>query len=150
MSTKDRTEELRRNLQAKLERLLELQNVASVYQQVIEANTILLSEVIRTRQAIKDLMKFQNQQLSGLVSLGPGVFIEGEISVKDRLLVDVGAGIAVPMSLEAAMEHISAKERMLRNSIERSRQAIAQIQNMINKLQQDINKLREQLERKTQ
>ncbi|MHA1590830.1 MAG: hypothetical protein ACTSVA_09610 [Candidatus Njordarchaeales archaeon] len=139
-------DELRRSLQAKLGRVLELQNLASVYQQLIEANMVMLSDIVRTRNALKELVKSPQKRLSGLINLGSGVFVKGEIVIEEKVLVDVGAEIALPMTLEEAIEKMNDKERIVRESIENSRRMLLQIQEMMNKLQGEIDQLRRRLE----
>ncbi|MHA1616526.1 MAG: prefoldin subunit alpha [Candidatus Njordarchaeales archaeon] len=144
--SKPSIDNLRRSLQTRLSRVLELQNLASVYQQLIEANTIMLSDIIRTRQALKELVKNPEKKLSGLINLGAGVFVRGEITVEEKVLVDIGAELALPMTLEEAIEKMNNKERAVRKSIENARQMLTQVQEMINKLQDEIEQLRRQLE----
>jgi len=145
MNKATNADKIQRDLQTKLQQLIELQSVASTYQQIIEANTLVLSEIIRTKQALKDMIKLGEGKISGLVNLGGGVFIEGEIVIGGKILVDVGAGIAIPVSIEEAIEKLSFKEKQVKESIENAKQIIMQIQRTISQLQNEINKLREQL-----
>jgi len=145
MNKATNADKIQRDLQTKLQQLIELQSVASTYQQIIEANTLVLSEIIRTKQALKDMIKLGEGKISGLINLGGGVFVEGEIVIGGRILVDVGAGIAIPVSIEEAIEKLSFKEKQVKESIENAKQIIMQIQRTISQLQNEINKLREQL-----
>ena len=145
MNKATNADKIQRDLQTKLQQLIELQSVASTYQQIIEANTLVLSEIIRTKQALKDMIKLGEGKISGLVNLGGGVFVEGEIVIGGKILVDVGAGIAIPVSIEEAIEKLSFKEKQVKESIENAKQIIMQIQRTISQLQNEINKLREQL-----
>jgi len=145
MNKATNADKIQRDLQIKLQQLIELQSVASTYQQIIEANTLVLSEIIRTKQALKDMIKLGEGKISGLVNLGGGVFVEGEIVIGGKILVDVGAGIAIPVSIEEAIEKLSFKEKQVKESIENAKQIIMQIQRTISQLQNEINKLRDQL-----
>lgn len=133
---------IQKNLQIKLEQLIELQELANTYQQLIEANTIVLSDIVRTRQALKELLDTKDEILSGLINLGAGIYIEGEIRVRGKMLIDIGAGVVIPVSVEEAIEKLRKRENQVRESIENARQMIMKIQNTISKLQVEINKLR--------
>ena len=91
------------------------------------------------------MIKLGEGKISGLVNLGGGVFVEGEIVIGGKILVDVGAGIAIPVSIEEAIEKLSFKEKQVKESIENAKQIIMQIQRTISQLQNEINKLRDQL-----
>jgi len=131
----------------KLERLIELQNTTGIYQQLIETNSLILSELLRTKQALRDLLRMEEKSLSGLISIGAGIFTEGIIRVSGKLLVDIGAGIAIPMTVEEAITALEKKERRVREVIEGASKTIAQLQNMMTRLQEEIESLRKQLEK---
>ena len=146
-STPIDVDELKKNLQMKLERLIELQNTTGIYQQLIETNSLILSELLRTKQALRDLLRMEEKSLSGLISIGAGIFTEGIIRVSGKLLVDIGAGIAIPMTVEEAITALEKKERRVREVIEGASKTIAQLQNMMTRLQEEIESLRKQLEK---
>lgn len=145
MSKEGRTDKMQLELQLRLEQLIELQNIASLHQQVIETNTIILSEIIKTRQALKEFTKTSKETLEGLISLGAGVYVSGRIYVSGEVYLDVGAGVVLPITKEEAINKLEEKEKRIREAIDRARQSLIRIQKTINQLQNEISAIQAQL-----
>ncbi len=145
MSADKKPDRLQLELQLRLEQLIELQNIASLHQQVIETNTIILSEIIKARQALKELAKTRTEQLEGLISLGAGVYVNGLIEVSGEVYLDVGAGVVLPLKIEEAISKLEEREKQVRESIDNARQSLIKIQDAINQLQNEINIIQTQL-----
>ncbi len=145
MSGESETNKLQMALQVRLEQLIELQNIASLHQQVIETNTVILSEIIKAKQALKELSKVTTDKLDGLISIGAGVYIDGIIKVIGKVYIDVGAGVVMPLTIEEAVEKLTQREKQVKDSIEKARQSLVQIQNTINQLQNEISAIQNQL-----
>ena len=147
MSEERRTEKMQLELQLRLEQLIELQNIASLHQQVIETNTIILSEIIKARQALKEFTKANKETLEGLISLGAGVYVNGLIHISGKVYLDVGAGVVIPLKIEEAINKLEEREKQIRESIDKARQSLIRIQNTINQLQSEINAIQAQLKK---
>lgn len=145
MSSEEKAKKLQLELQVRLEQLIELQNIASLHQQLIETNTVVLSEIIKAKQALKTLTKVTKEELEGLVSLGAGAYINGIIKVNGMVYLDVGAGVVLPMSIEEAINNLAMKEKQIREAIDKARKSLINIQNAINQLQNEINLIQGQL-----
>jgi len=140
-------EEIKKAIQAKISRMMELQNLAETYQQLLQLNTAALTEIIQTKEALKEMQKREEKELSGYISLGAGIYVEGIIKKTEKLLVDVGANLAVPMTIEGALEVLERKERDVRNALERIQKLLIDVRNNIDKLNREIELLRRHLEK---
>ncbi|MHA1665032.1 MAG: prefoldin subunit alpha [Candidatus Njordarchaeales archaeon] len=135
--------EIRRSLQIKLERLMSLEREVNTYQQLIETSTILLSEYLKIRKAIKEVMNSQKKTYEGLINIGPRIFVPGILNFQEeKVVMDIGSGIAVKMSLKDAIEKIDQEEKRIRNNISTAQKLIEQALQMSSKLQREIEQLR--------
>ncbi|MCD6491698.1 MAG: prefoldin subunit alpha [Candidatus Njordarchaeia archaeon] len=135
--------EIRRSLQIKLERLMSLEREVNTYQQLIETSTILLSEYLKIRKAIKEVMNSQKKTYEGLINIGPRIFVPGILNFQEeKVVMDIGSGIAVKMSLKDAIERIDQEEKRIRNNISTAQKLIEQALQMSSKLQREIEQLR--------
>jgi len=141
-------ETLRRNIQAKMQKLLELQAQAEYYQQVLENATLVLTEIIRTSKILEEITKSEKRSIEGLINLGAGVYSTGSIDFSEKVLVNVGSSVGVWMPLEKALERIKKQEENLKDLANKTRANLNNVLETISKLQMEIEKMRSYLEEK--
>ena len=138
---------LQRNLQIKIQKLLDLQREAEYYQQVLESTTLLLSEVIKTKKVLQEILKNENKTLEGIINLGVGIFSPGTIYCSKKVLVDVGASVGVWMDLTDAISRLERHESKLKETANMTRNNLNTIFEMMAKLQLEIEQLRNYIEK---
>ena len=122
---------------------MSLEREVNTYQQLIETSTILLSEYLKIRKAIKEVMNSQKKTYEGLINIGPRIFVPGILNFQEeKVVMDIGSGIAVKMSLKDAIERIDQEEKRIRNNISTAQKLIEQALQMSSKLQREIEQLR--------
>jgi len=141
-------ETLRRNIQVKMQKLLELQSQAEYYQQVLENVTVALTEVIRTSKILEEITKSEKRSIDGLINLGAGIFSSGSIDFSEKVLVNVGSSVGVWMPLKDALEKIKKQEENLKDLANKTRVNLNNVLEAISRLQMEIEKMRTYLEEK--
>jgi len=103
--------------------------------QVLEAR---LSEIEVTIEALND-MKNVIEGSESLVPLGSGCFGHGNISKKDNVVIDVGAGIMIEKPIAEALKIIKGRKSEVDN-------VKIKLQSEIEKIGETMNKLNEELQ----
>ena len=141
-------ETLKRNIQVKMQKLLELQSQAEYYQQVLENVTVVLTEVIRTSKILEEITKSEKRSIDGLINLGAGIFSSGSIDFSEKVLVNVGSSVGVWMPLKDALDRIKKQEENLKDLANKTRANLNNVLEAISRLQMEIEKMRAYLEEK--
>lgn len=141
-------ETLKRNIQVKMQKLLELQSQAEYYQQVLENVTAVLTEVIRTSKILEEITKSEKRSIDGLINLGAGIFSSGSIDFSEKVLVNVGSSVGVWMPLKDALDRIKKQEENLKDLANKTRANLNNVLEAISRLQMEIEKMRAYLEEK--
>jgi len=145
----DKLEVLQRNLQIKIQKLLDLQREMEYYQQVLESTTLLLSEILKTKKVLQEILKNEDKTLEGIINLGVGIFSPGTIYCGKKVLVDIGASIGVWMDLPDAISRLEKHENKLKETANMTRNSLNNLYEMIMKLQMEIEQLRAYIDRES-
>lgn len=135
-------DEIQRNIQIKIQKLLELQKEAEYYQQVLESTTLLLSEILKTKKILEEMIQGERRTIESMINLGVGIYSPGTINFGEKVLVDVGSSVGVWMPLPDALERLKKQEQQLKDAANKTKANLTEIMNMISKLQLEIEKMR--------
>lgn len=131
-------EDIEKVIQEKYARYLNLKQSLEAYQLLYETNRQRLEEVLLTISALEGLKKKNIGMFDGFVSIGSGIFIRIKGSLSKKVLMGMGANIAVEVEIDDAISKLKERESNLR-------QELTKIQNMINQLVSTIYKLEEEI-----
>ncbi len=130
----EREEEL--NKKAIAYRILESRLQGLIRQRDLIANKIL--EISSTLESIEEIGKSDRKIL---VSLGAEAYAFGEIKEKNRLIVEIGAGIALEKTFNEAKEMLKRREEELKKNMEKIQKNIIEVNSSLEELAIDISKL---------
>jgi len=138
-------QEIRRVLQEKIARYLNLQQTVRTYQLVYEVQRNQLEELLVTKDAVKNIKKNNIRRLEGFTSLGSGVFIHVCGDIGEKILVNVGANIGVYMPIDEAISVLESREEKLKSNIENTARTLHELITIMTKLEQEIAALQQYL-----
>ncbi|MGQ4891966.1 MAG: prefoldin subunit alpha [Candidatus Njordarchaeia archaeon] len=140
-------ETLQRNLQVKIQKYLDLQREVEYYQSVLDNTTLLLSEILRTKKILQEIVKGEKKSIEGLINLGVGIFSPGTIEFSEKVLVDIGASTGVWMKLSDALSRLEKHEEKIKETANRTKANLTEITNLMSQLQVEIEQLRTYIDR---
>ena len=105
-----------------------------------------LVEIVSTISSIDELGK---KQENILFKIGSEAYAYGDISDKNEILVDVGAGIILEKSIEEGKETLNKRKHDMENAFKEVQTNIAQISNAMGQLGPEINELIEKSQNPT-
>lgn len=95
-------------------------------------------EVVSTISSIEDLEKNQENIL---FRLGSETYTHGKVTDKNKLLVEIGAGIVLEKSIEESKQTLNKRREEMENALREIQTNISKISNAMNKLTPEINEL---------
>lgn len=97
-----------------------------------------LVEIVSTVSSIDELGK---KQENILFKIGGEAYAYGDISDKNKILVEVGAGIILEKSIEEGKDALNKRKQEMENALKELQANIAQVSNAMNQLGPEINEL---------
>lgn len=117
-------------------RTLESRLEALARQRDLVSNKIV--EIISTISSIDEIDKNQEKIL---FKLGGEAFAYGDVTDKNRILVEIGAGIILEKSIEDGKETLNKRKQEMESVLKEIQNNISQISNAMNQLGPEINEL---------
>ena len=134
----------KKNLRSKL---LEFQLVESRLKVLESRRNLILSkiaEIERTIQCLDDVQKSGESEI--LLSIGSNVYVPGSLKKSEKILVELGAGVAVEKSVEGARSFLEKKLKILENGIASIENEMVNLSQRLNELGREIRKKVEKVE----
>lgn len=72
-------------------------------------------ELKRIEMAVDDMSKVKGEKNSTMIPLGSGIYVRGNISAQDSVLMNVGAGVVVKKGFEEALNTIKKQFAEIEN-----------------------------------
>ena len=142
------TQEIQAKLAQKLARLRILREQAEAYQSIITQNSMLLEELARTRETIRELIELKKKGISSkrvFVRIGLGTFVATELQVPEKILLNIGADVLLPVPLEDALSLVTQTEEEVKNETMRAQNLLNGILRLIEKEENEILQLQQKL-----
>ncbi|MBX7077311.1 MAG: prefoldin subunit alpha [Methanobacteriaceae archaeon] len=122
--------------QQKLEQMVNELNMyksqAELLQQEIENVQQTIAEVNTLESTIEDMKKKDN--VEALVPVGAGSFMNAEIKNDNKIVMSIGAGVAVTKNYDEAKETAESQKKQLEDSLGNLYNNLQQISDVINQL----------------
>ena len=134
----------KKNLRSKL---LEFQLVENRLKVLESRRNLILSkiaEIERTIQCLNDVQKSGESEI--LLSIGSNVYVPGSLKKSEKILVELGAGVAVEKSVEGARSFLEKKLKILENGIASIENEMVNLSQRLNELGREIRKKVEKVE----
>lgn len=124
----------------------ELQEKMMVYKTLesrLEALTrqrdLVSSKIMEILSTISSIDEIDKNQENILFKLGSDAFAYGNVSNKNKVLVEIGAGIVMEKSIEDGKETLNKRRGEMENMLKEIQTSISQISNAMNQLGPEIN-----------
>ena len=134
----------KKNLRSKL---LEFQLVENRLKVLESRRNLILSkiaEIERTIQCLNDVQKSGESEI--LLSIGSNVYVPGSLKKSEKILVELGAGVAVEKSFEGTRNFLEKKLKILENGIASIENEMVNLSQRLNELGREIRKKVEKVE----
>lgn len=103
-------------------------------------------EIMSTIASIDEIGKNKEDVL---FKLGGEAYAYGNVNDKNKILVEIGAGVVVELSIEDGKETLNKREKEMENALKEIQNNVSQISNMMNQLGPEINELIHKTQDKT-
>lgn len=104
-----------------------------------------LTEILSTVSSIKEISK-NNENV--LFKLGSEAYIHGNIADKNKILVEIGAGVVLEKSVKEGEEILNKRKENIENTLNEIQNNIQQISDAMNRLAPEINELIQKMQSK--
>ncbi len=126
----------------------ELQEKMFIYRTLesrLDASTrqrdLISSKIVEIMSTISSIDEIGKNQENVLFQLGGEAFIYGNFADKNKVLVEIGAGIVLEKSVEEGKETLNKRKQELENALKGIQSNILQISNAMSQLGPEINEL---------
>ena len=130
------------------EKLTQLLNEQRVINQTIEAvysEVILLQKAIEERRAAKDFLEryknIEGEMAETLFPIGGGIYTEGNLPIKKRFYVHVGANIYLLKNIDEAIEYIDNSIKDIEKALGERNKALTELKGRYDELTAEIGEL---------
>jgi len=148
MMIKMTVQEIQAKIAQKLARLRILREQAEAYQSIITQNSVLLEELARTRETIRELIELKKKGVTSkkvFVRIGLGTFVATELPIPEKILLNIGADVLVPVPLADALALVTQTEEEVKNETMRAQNLLNGILRLIEKEENEILQLQQKL-----
>ncbi|WOV93095.1 MAG: prefoldin subunit alpha [Candidatus Nitrosoabyssus spongiisocia] len=91
----------------------ELQMMESYYSDILKQESMLSTTLKYVADSIDSLRAFDMPELEVFAPLGPGIHVKAKIKQDDKILVDVGTGMAIEKDRDAALSYLEMRIKTL-------------------------------------
>lgn len=116
-----------------------LESYAVNLEQKEEAIMTFLREAVSSVDSIRGIK--QNEKLESLIPVGLGTYVKAEISGTSKVLLDVGAGIAVEKDHDSAVNYLESRIKELQVAINETVTQKRDVLMRLEQLKQEMNRL---------
>ncbi len=131
--------------------MYQMQMLESYYAELTQKDNTLVSVLRDTKSAIDSLKEMsEKKEYNTLVPLGMGTFVKSKISSEDKIVLNVGAGIAIEKDKDSAINFLESRIKEIEVALQES---MAQKQNIAAQLEQgkaEMNRLAESVSKTKQ
>jgi len=124
------------------DKMVEYQMLEEKFKQLNERRelfTMRLMEIEQTEQAIEELKKSKGNDI--LVPLGSSLFLPGKIDKKEKLVIGIGADVALEKDVSEARKILEKRRKILEDGLENVQKNMLQIANQMRILEPEIQKM---------
>jgi prefoldin alpha subunit len=136
----------REKLQVLLAQMGGYQELSQALRQQIVTLTTARSELLVTRDFLKNFQQIK-PETDILVPIGAGAMIKGKVGAVDKVLVDLGAGVAVERTPPEAVEALDNRLKEVDETIRRIQDDIARLEERIETMRPKAEELAKRLEK---
>ena len=138
--------------QEKAQKLLyQMQILESYFAELTQKENTLLTVLRDTTSAIESLKGIgEKKESNTLVSVGMGTFVKTKISSEDKIVLNVGAGVAIEKDKDSAINFLESRIKEIEVAIQ---DTMTQKQNVVSQLEQgkaEMNRLVESVSKAKQ
>ena len=131
--------------------MYQMQMLESYYAELTQKDNTLVSVLRDTKSAIDSLKEMsEKKEYNTLVPLGMGTFVKSKISSEDKIVLNVGAGIAIEKDKDSTINFLESRIKEIEVALQES---MAQKQNIAAQLEQgkaEMNRLAESVSKTKQ
>lgn len=131
--------------------LYQMQMLESYFAELTQKENTLVSVLRDTKSAIDSLKEMsEKKEYNTLVPLGMGTFAKSKISSEDKIVLNVGAGIAIEKDKDSAINFLESRIKEIEVALQES---MAQKQNIVAQLEQgkaEMNRLAQSVSKEKQ
>ena len=128
-----------KQLQEKMLKYQTLEETLNQLNQRRELFTMKLIEIEQTKQTIEEVEK--SKEADVFLPLGSGVFLPGKVSKKEKIIVGLGADIAVEKNVEEVKKVLEDRKKTLENGLEGVQINMLQVAQQMQTLQAEAQRL---------
>lgn len=121
-------------------KLLKYRTLQSSLSVLTKRRDLLLSKLMEIETTIETLkgIKGEGRGIDGLLAIGPGVYIPGSISKGRKLIIEIGADIAVEKELEDAKDMMEKRKKTLEDGLISIKQDMYNLNNQLIEIEPEI------------
>ena len=131
--------------------LYQMQMLESYFAELTQKENTLMSVLRDTKSAIDSLKEMnEKKEYNTLTPLGMGTFVKSKISSEDKIVLNVGAGIAIEKDKDSAINFLESRIKEIEIALQES---MGQKQNIAAQLEQgkaEMNRLAESVSKQKQ
>ncbi|MEM5829386.1 MAG: prefoldin subunit alpha [Candidatus Aenigmatarchaeota archaeon] len=108
---------------------------------LLKQREILLNGLMEIEESIAGIEELKKKGDDILFSLGSQTYIPCQISKKDKIIVEIGAGVAIEKSLEDGKQILKKRKEDIEKSIASIEVVINQLSSKLKELEEEIGKI---------
>lgn len=124
------------------EKILQYRLLEDRLRQLTQQRSLLLGklpEMEATKETLSEVLKSKENEI--LVSIGSATYAKGKLMRTDKVIVEVGADIALEKTIESACEILDKRKKNLENAIKKFESEINVVYQTLANLEPQIRKL---------
>ncbi|MBU5537258.1 MAG: prefoldin subunit alpha [Candidatus Aenigmatarchaeota archaeon] len=129
------------------EKLLIYRTLEARLEVLTRQRDLISSKIIELVSTMSSIDEIDKTPENILFKLGSEAFAQGNVTDKNKILVEIGAGIVLEKSLVDGKEILNKRKTEMENALKEIQNNISQISNAMNQLAPEINELIRQSEK---
>ncbi len=123
------------------EKMLIYRTLESRLETLTRQRDMISNKIVEIMSTISSIEEIEKNQENILFKLGSEAFVHGSVSNKNKILVEIGAGIVMENSIEDGKVILDKRRQELENALKEVQNDISQISATMSQLGPEINEL---------
>src|SRR3990170_4044321 len=125
------------------EKILTYRILESKLDSLLKQRDMMTSRFLEVQNAIQSIDEIEKSKNEILFPIGSGVYTVGKVAEKDKLIVEIGANVAIEKNPGEGKQMLTKRKSDIENGLNSIQMGIAEISSSLEQLGQEIQELSE-------
>jgi len=131
------------------EKILVFRLLESRFENMVKQRDVLASKIVELQTTLNTIDEMKTGD-DVLFSLGSSAYAKGKLSDKNKIIVEVGAGVVLEKGLDEAKQILSSRANEIQRVLMKIQREISEISSELERLEPEIQQIADEMNKKSE